>query len=222
MSMDTFELLGPDGAPLPGYLAAAGPAAMIVIHESYGLNEQIKNVARRLAKEANLTAFALDLFDGHSTLDLAAGFRLAQTMSWKRAIDLVRRARQGLSDLGGGSKVGVVGFSFGAGVALAAAAHIAEIAACVPFYGIPTKDRADLMRITCKVQGHFAQFDTQITGDRVDALADLLAAGGVSAEIHRYHAQHAFFNEVRKETHSSYNSQHAWHRMLAFLQRELC
>src|SRR5215471_1120859 len=145
MSMDTFELLGPDGEPVPGYLATAGPAAIIVIHESYGLNEQLRNVARRLASEAKLTAFAIDLFDGRSTIDLAAGFRQAQHLDWKRAIDLIRRARQGLSDLGGGAKVGVLGFSFGGGVALAAAAHIPEIAACVTFYGIPTKDRADLM-----------------------------------------------------------------------------
>jgi carboxymethylenebutenolidase len=221
MATDTFELLGPDGAPLPGYLVAGGPAAVIVVHEIFGLNEQIRGVARKLAAEGGFTAFAIDLFEGQSTYDLATGFRFAQHMSWKAAIDLIRKARQALSDLGGGSKVGVVGFCFGGGVALAAAAHIPELAACVPFYGIPTKERADVTRIRCKVQGHFANQDKHVTPDRVNALEQLLTDAGVGNEIHRYNAQHAFMNEVRKESFSSYNSQHAWHRTMAFLRREL-
>jgi hypothetical protein len=45
-------------------------------------------------------------------------------------------------------------------------------------------------------------------------------ATGICAETH-YQAQHHFFNETRKETHSEYSSQQEWHRMIAFLRREL-
>lgn len=221
MAADTFELLGEDGRALPGYLVAAGPAAVIVVPEIFGLNEQMKNTVRRLASEGGLTAFGVDVFDGRTTSDLAIGFSMAQHMSWKAAIDQIRKARRALSDLGDGARVGVMGFCFGGGVALAAAAHIPEIAACVPFYGIPTPERADLGNIACKVQGHYAKFDKHVSKDRVDAFEQKLADAGVQAEIHRYHAQHAFMNEVRKESYSAYNAQHAWARTLAFLRREL-
>ncbi len=220
LAKDTYELLDDAGRTLPGYLVAGGPEAVIVIHEVYGVNEHIKKTARRFAGEG-FTAFAIDLFDGFTTTDTAQGFRVAQAMSWKSAIERIRRSVRALALLGDGAKVGVVGFSFGGGVALAAAAHIKEIAACVSYYGIPTIERGDLTRIACKVQGHFAKLDRHVTKDRVDALEQKLGAAGVTAEIHRYQAEHAFFNETRKQTHSSYNSQHAWHRTIAFLKREL-
>jgi carboxymethylenebutenolidase len=220
MVRDTFELLDDNGRPLPGFSVANGPEAVIIIHEVLGLNEQIKKVARRVAAEG-FTAFAVDLFSGQTTVDMALGFRIAQVMNWKLAIDLIRRSARALTVLGDGAKVGVMGFSFGGGVALAAAAHIPEIAACVTYYGIPGVERADLTRIQCKVQGHFAKLDKHVTKDRVDALEQKLAAAGVSAELHRYQAEHQFFNEIRKPTYSNYNSQHAWHRTIAFLKREL-
>jgi carboxymethylenebutenolidase len=220
MAKDTFELLDDAGRSLPGFGVASGPEAVVVIHEVLGLNEQIKKVARRVAAEG-FTTFAVDLFNGQTTMDMATGFRVAQLMNWKWAIDLVRRAVHGLSALGDGAKVGVLGFSWGAGVALAAAAHIPEIAACVPFYGLPGVERADLTRIQCKIQGHFAKLDKHVTKDRLDALEQKLQAAGVKAELHRYQADHQFFNEARKTTYSSYNSQHAWHRTIAFLKREL-
>ena len=220
MSTDTFELLGDDGRALAGYLVSAGPAAVIVVHEVFGLNEQIKGVARRLAAEGGFTTFAVDLF-GRATMDMSTGYKLAHAMVWKTAIDTIRRTRQALSELGEGSRVGVMGFCMGGGIALAAAAHIPEVAACVPFYGIPTAERADVGRIRGKVMGHFAKFDKHISQDRVDSLEHKLSAAGVPADIFRYHADHAFFNEVRKESHSSYNSQHAWARTLAFFRREL-
>lgn len=221
MATDTFELLDEDGRQLPGFLVSAGVPAMIIVHEVFGLNEQIKNLARRLARDANVTTFAVDLFEGRTTLDIATGYKMAQLIRWKPAIEIIRKARQALSDLGGGSRVGVMGFSFGGGLALAAAASISELAVCVPFYGIPTVEKADVTRIRGKVMGHFAKFDKHVGMQRVDALEQKLAEAGVAAEIFRYHADHMFMNEHRKPAHSQYNSDHAWHRTLAFLKREL-
>src|SRR5215468_2463871 len=92
MATDTFELLDEEGRPLPGFLVSAGAPAMIVVHEVFGLNEQIKNVARRLARDANVTTFAVDLFEGRTTLDMATGYKMAQLIRWKPAIELIRKA----------------------------------------------------------------------------------------------------------------------------------
>jgi carboxymethylenebutenolidase len=220
MATDTFELLDADGNSLPGYLATDAAPAVVLLHEVLGLNEQMRGTARKMAGEG-VSVFALDLFDGKTTGDTAVGFKLAQRMHWMSAIERVRRARQALADLGAGARVGVVGFGLGGALALAAASYIPELAACVPFYGIPTPDRADLSRIGCKVQAHFAREDKLISLSRVDELAEALTGFGVTNEVHRYQAQHGFMNEVRKATFSPYNSQHAWHRMMAFLKREL-
>src|SRR5262249_4174323 len=162
MAKDTFELLDDSGRAIPGYMVASGPPAGVVLHEALCLTEQIKGVARRLAGEG-FTACAVDLFNGFSTQDMATGFRVAQLMNWKGAIEQIRKAVRALALLGDGAKVGVLGFSFGGGVALAAAAHIEELGACVPFYGIPMVEKADLTRIACKVQGHYAKFDKHVT-----------------------------------------------------------
>jgi len=98
MTADTFELLDEDGRPLPGYLVSAGPAAMILVHEVFGLNEQIKNVARRLARDANVTTFAVDLYEGRTTLDLSEGYKMAQLIPRRRQV--LRRWGTGLARRG--------------------------------------------------------------------------------------------------------------------------
>ncbi len=56
MVKDTFELLDDAGRSLAGYMVSSGPAAVVLVHEVFGLNEQIRNVARRVAGEG-FTAF---------------------------------------------------------------------------------------------------------------------------------------------------------------------
>jgi carboxymethylenebutenolidase len=208
-----------DGQPVPGYLIQAQPQSVVVVHEVYGLNGQIKGVARRFAAEG-FTTFAVDLFAGRVTSDLATGIKYATlTLNWKRAIETIRSATTLLGRAGG--KVGIIGFSFGGAMAVAAAAHIAELAGCVTWYGIPTKERGDIHRINCRVQGHFGRFDKQVSNDRVDAFEAKLGSAGIGAEIHRYHAEHDFFNETLKDTYSSSNTELSFRRGAAFLKKEL-
>jgi carboxymethylenebutenolidase len=218
---DPHTLFDADGNELPGYLVATLPPAVIIVHEVFGLNEQIRGVARRYAADG-FTTFAVDLFGGRVTRDMASGIRTAQLMSWKTAVQQIREAAAALvARARGPAKVGVLGFSFGGGVALAAAAQIPELSACVTFYGIPTNERADVNRIGCRVQGHFARFDKHVSNDRVDAFESRLQAAGVGAEIHRYHAEHAFFNETIKESHSASNTELSFRRSAAFMRKEL-
>jgi carboxymethylenebutenolidase len=215
------ELRDRDGSLIPGHLVGARPEAIVLIHEIYGLNAQIRRVATRFAAEG-FTTFAIDLYGGRVTEDDATGIQLALHLNWKWAIERVAAAVKALSRLGNGAKVGVLGFSFGGGLALVAASKLPDVAACVTFYGMPTRERGNLLQIRCKVQGHFGNYDTQNSRDRVDALEARLKEGGVGVEIHRYHTQHFFFNDTFKPPiYSPHNSEHAFRLTVAFLKREL-
>jgi carboxymethylenebutenolidase len=207
---------------IPGYLndsAGKGKPAVIVVHEWWGLNAQIRGVADRFAKEGFI-AFAADLYHGQLATDDATAGKLMQSMDWKVAEQDLRAAVSELKAREPNEKIGITGFCMGGAVSLFAAARIPEIAACVPFYGIPPDPQA-LKGIKAKVQGHFANIDNWCSPDRVDALEQLLKSSGVSVEIHRYDAQHAFFNEERKQVHSPENARKAWERTIAFLRNNL-
>ncbi len=216
----TDTLYDDSGAAIPGFFVGARPEGLVVLHDVFGLTSQMRGTARRLAAEG-FSTFAPDFFEGRVTDDETKGGLWAHRLNWKAAIERVRASVAALAHAGQGARVGVVGFGLGGAVAVAAAAHVPQIAACVTFYGIPTTERADLLRITCAVQGHFGNQDKQFTRDRVDAVESRLRDNGVRVEFFRYHVGHFFFNETRKIEHSPHNSQHAHVRMVAFLKREM-
>src|SRR5438046_122694 len=178
-----------------GYLNAGdgkpGKPSVVVIHEWWGLNDQIRATADRFAKEG-FVAYAPDLFEGKvaSLTDSATAQRYAEELDWGKALDEVRQAVATLRARDPRTQVGVTGFCLGGAVSLAAASAIPEIKACVPFYGIG--DKLDARKIKAKVMGHFASRDGWVTPARVDALEKSLQAAGVPFTVHRYDADHAF------------------------------
>jgi carboxymethylenebutenolidase len=218
MHSESDVLTDVDGVAIRGAFRAGKPEALVIVPDVFGLNEQARGVGRRFHAEG-FTTLVIDLLDGRVTSDPAIGFKNAQLVVWKAIIERIGSAVRALAS--GGGKVGIVGFGFGGAVALAAAAHIPELAGCVIFYGIPAAPQANLARITCKVQGHFGRFDKQVSNDRVDALEAKLAASGVTAELSRYHAEHFYFDETRKPTHSASTTELSFRRAVAFLKMEL-
>lgn len=212
-------LVDGNGEALAGYFVGGRPPSVFLLHDIFGLTNQIRGVARRFASEG-YTVFAPDLF-GRTTDDEARGSTMAQTIIWKRTLERLRVSLAALVAQAKGAKVAVIGFGFGGAMALATAANLPDVAACVTFYGIPTVDKGDLLRITAKVQGHFANQDKKFTRDRVDALEAKLKGASISVELFRYHTGHYFFNEMRKATHSPHNTALAYQRTVAFLKREL-
>ncbi len=216
------QLLAADGTVVPGFLddsAGAGVPAVLVLHEWWGLNEQVRGVVRRLAQDGFL-AFAVDLYLGKVTKDAAEAAALLQELDATRALGEARAAVQALRvpSLG---RVGVLGFCMGGSYALATAAHNPEVKAVVAFYGIPSAALADVSRISAKVLGHYASRDRSVSPERVDALERTLRAAGVQATLYRYEADHAFANEQRPAVYAPEAAQLAWQRTLAFLHAEL-
>jgi carboxymethylenebutenolidase len=216
------QLTNADGSPVLGFLddsAGAGAPAVIVIHEWWGLNDQVRGVARRLAAEGFL-AFAVDLFHGGLAKDAGQAASMMQALDGKRAMADLHAAVQALLPRSG-ARVGVLGFCMGGAYALATAAHNPEVKAAVAYYGIPSPALADVKRIQGKVLGHYASRDTHVSPERVEALEKTLASAGVKATLHRYEADHAFANEKRPEVYAPAASELAWKRTLAFLHEVL-
>jgi len=220
--VDTQRLQAADGREIPGYLnASAGPGkpALIVIHEWWGLNAQIRAVADRYAKEG-FNVFAADLYHGSLATDAQSAEKLMNGLDWGRAMKDIAQAAQALRAKLGDVKVGITGFCMGGAVTLAAASNLpTAFAAAVPYYGIPPS--ADLSKIKAKVQGHFANVDHWCSPDKVNQLEQTLKSANVPAEIHRYEAQHAFANEQRPEVYSKKDADLAWQRSVEFFRNNL-
>jgi carboxymethylenebutenolidase len=218
------KLSGANGQAFPGYLkepeGGERRGAVVVIHEYWGLTDQVRGVADRLAREG-FTAFAPDLYQGQVTTDADKALQLMQALDMKKAARELAQAAEALRQRAPGTRVAVLGFCMGGALALAAAATDDTFAAAVPFYGIPPEQVADVSRIRCPVLGHFATQDAWCTPERVDALEKTLQAAQVPARLHRYDANHAFANERRPEVYSPANAEQAWKRSIEFLHERL-
>lgn len=211
-----MEFQRPDGGQTRAYQAGTVGPGLILIQEWWGLSPHICAVAERFAA-AGYRVLAPDLFRGRLTTDadeashLMAGLDFADATEQDLAGALARLSAQP-------GKVGVTGFCMGGALTIAAAVRLKGLAAASCFYGIPPVDFADPARIDIPFQAHFAEQDDWCTPAVVDALQARLRP---SAEIYRYPARHAFFNDSRPEVFDPACAKLAWERTQTFLQRHL-
>jgi carboxymethylenebutenolidase len=210
----------PDGTSCRGYLAEAGKGkpGIVVIQEWWGLNDQIMGVADRFAR-AGYNALAPDLYKGRVTGKPDEANHMMSGLDFAGAADQdINGAVRHLKATS--RKVGVMGFCLGGALTIAAAVRVPDVAAAVPFYGVPPAELADPARIKIPLQGHFANKDDWCTPALVDGLEKAMRGAGHSPEIFRYDAAHAFANE-RSAAYDVAAASQAWERMLAFLGRTL-
>jgi carboxymethylenebutenolidase len=202
--MVTFKR--PDGKDCNGYLAspAGGEKApgVVVIQEWWGLNDQIKGVAERLAT-LGYRALVPDLYKGKLALDAAEAKHLMTNLNFgDAATQDVRGASQYLKQ--SSAKVGVVGFCMGGALTVLAALYVKEVNACSSWYGFPPEQAGDVKTITVPLQLHLAEKDASFPPEGARALEAKLKEGKVSFESYWYDAGHAFGNE----TGASYFAKH--------------
>src|SRR5260370_29876323 len=111
-----------DAQTMQGYLAEpehpSGDAAVVVIQEWWGVNDQIRGVADRLVS-AGYIALVPDLYRGKSTVEAEEAHHLMTGLNFGDASSQdIRGAVQFLKTRSG--KVGVTGFCMGGALALLA------------------------------------------------------------------------------------------------------
>jgi carboxymethylenebutenolidase len=220
----------PDGQSVAAYLDDGGlgnhAPGVVVIQEWWGLNDQIRGVAAKLAA-AGYRALVPDLYRGKIAVDAREAEHLMHGLDFGvAAAQDVRGAVQYLK-AGGSPKVGVTGFCMGGALTLLAAVNVPEADAAVVWYGYPPLDYIDPARIHAPLLGHWATQDAAFPINGVDDLERKLRDASVAFEFHRYDAQHAFANETADSKNLAmlkYDpaaAELAWQRTFAFLASHL-
>ncbi|MEP6784340.1 MAG: dienelactone hydrolase family protein [Sphingomonadales bacterium] len=219
---------GANGHVMKGY--SARPAgvivkrpAVMVIHENRGLNDHIRDVARRVAL-AGFVAVAPDFLspvggtpvnedkarEMIGKLDLAAtvGDAVA-TVGW------LRRVSQSTG------KVGTVGFCWGGAMAnrVAVGAGTA-LSGAVAYYG-PAPDPKEAARVKAAMMLHYAGLDDRVNATGKPWIEALKAAGAPTEAFVYDGVNHAFNNDTSGERYNKGASDLAWGRTIGFLKTRL-
>lgn len=219
----------PDGSAINGFLAQASDTApgVVIIQEWWGLNEQMRSVARRLAA-AGFRALVPDLYRGQSTLEAQEANHLMSGLNFADAASQDVRGAVQFLKASGSARVGVTGFCMGGALTLLAACQVPELDAAVVWYGCPPLEAIDASRIRAPLMGHFATQDAFFPISQIDALGEKLRTAGVAYEEHRYLAHHAFANETacgpNRLPQTQFDAawaQMAWDRSLRFFGQKL-
>ena len=213
----------PDGKTCPGYVATpktgSSQPGFVVIQEWWGLNDQIKKTADRLAG-AGYRALVPDLYRGKVATASDEANHLMTNLNFPDAAGQdVRGAVQYLKH--SSKKVAVGGFCMGGALTILAALRVPEMDAGACFYGIPPLDAAELTKIQIPLICHFANMDDWCTPAKVNELEAALKRSKSQFELYRYDAQHAFMNEARPEVYDAVSAKTAWKRTFEFLNKAL-
>jgi carboxymethylenebutenolidase len=226
------EFKRPDGQAATGWLAQAehALASVVVIQEWWGLNDQIRGVAERLAS-AGFSALVPDLYRGKSTVEAEEAHHLMSGLNFgDAASNDVRGAVQFLKARRVGSgKVGMTGYCMGGALTVLALTTVPEADVGVIWYGLPPLEYVDASKVGARpVLAHWATQDQAFSIDKVDALEAKLREARVNYEGHRYLAHHGFANEMavgpRRIPITQYDpvwAQQAWDRTMRFFGQHL-
>jgi carboxymethylenebutenolidase len=215
-----------DGKPVTGYVAmpqGEGPhPGVILIHEWWGLNDNIRTMADKLAGEGYI-ALAVDMYGGESadTPDQAKALMQAAMKNPEAGVDNLKQARAFLASKGA-TKIGVVGWCFGGGWSLTAGVTQGDdLDAVVMYYGRPKTTKEELAGLTAPLLGHFGAEDQGIPVEGVKKMQKALEAAGKDATIHVYEGVgHAFANPSG-QNYSKEAAEKAWERTLAFFKARI-
>ena len=217
-----------DGKAVDGFLARPkdgrkGGPALVVIHEWWGLNDNVREMAKQFASHG-YTTLAVDLYGGHAatTPDQAQALMKQTMANTAAAADNLKQAYAYLHEKRGAAKVGVLGWCFGGGWSLQTGLLLpGKIDAVVMYYGRPELDRAELSKLQAPLLGHFGEADQAIPVASVRQFEALLHELKKDATIHYYAgAGHAFANPSGT-SYVKKAADEAWERTLAFLKKHL-
>jgi len=197
--------------------------AVIMIHEWWGLNDNIRAMADRLAGEGYIV-FAVDLYSGGvaETPAEARELMLQVVEDPDAANGNLRAAYEFVTDVAGAPRVGSLGWCFGGSWSLnAAKLYPDDLDASVIYYGQVTDDEDVLRPINTPVLGLFAAEDTGIKVASVESFRDALQRLRKNYDIHIYPGVgHAFANPTGNN-YDAVAAQDAWRRTLEFLDHHL-
>ena len=197
--------------------------AVVMIHEWWGLNDNIKDMANMLAKEGYVV-LAVDLY-GEVATDPGRAMELSSSVrnNPEEAVANMQGAVNYLGSLENvnSSRIASLGWCFGGGQSLQLALNSEEhpLAATVIYYGNLVNDTESLSKIKWPVLGIFGDQDQSIPVDSVMQFEQALNEIGITNEIYIYPGVgHAFANPSG-DNYAPKETADAWKKTLVFLEK---
>ena len=212
-----------------GYLSrpkASGKyPAVIVIHENRGINDHIRDVARRFSKEGYV-ALAPDYLSRHggtATANPKGGGigKMRELVPWQGVAEDTDATVAYLKDLPEvrGDRIGVVGFCWGGEMAFLLATEAPDLKAAVVYYG-GAPSPSEMARIRGPVLAFYGTDDMRLTSTIAPAVAEMKKLGK-SFETHIYeHATHAFLY-MQGLADNNKATADSWPKAIAFLKQHM-
>jgi carboxymethylenebutenolidase len=202
-----------------------GLPAVVMIHEWWGLNDNIKDMADRLASKG-FVVLAADLFNGTVATNPKVAAELANVVkdNHSKAITNLQSAVRYLAsyDNVNSSRIASLGWCFGGGQSLQLALNTEPgfpLVATALYYGKLVTDQEELSKIKWPVLGIFGSQDQSIPLAQVRQFEESLNATSVPNEIYVYDGVgHAFANPSN-DNYAPQETADAWEKTLAFLEK---
>ncbi|WP_205752716.1 dienelactone hydrolase family protein [Cryptosporangium phraense] len=213
-----------DGGTSEGYLTRpsenSGPG-VLVLPAWWGLGEQIRSVADRLAEEG-FVVLAPDVYRGETALGADEGLKLAEALPADRAAGDLTGAASYLSGAVGGP-IGVLGFGLGGSLALWAAGLSDDVVSAVAFYPLvpwqPAAPDWSAFGGTAAVV-HAADEDAATTGPELELAKKAVEQAGGEFTVYEYPGtKRGFYNDDRTDSYDHRSATTAWARSLELLRR---
>jgi carboxymethylenebutenolidase len=224
MTTETLDLRTGGGATtahvsLPAEGQSTPAAAVILIQEWWGINDHVRDIAGRYAREGYI-AVAPDLYRGKVTTDAEEASKLMHALSPEDGLGTIRSAFEETKRRYNVSRVGITGYCMGGTFALLAACEMPELLASAPFYG-DVPDEETLSRLKVPTLFIAGARDQWITPEKVEGLKEAARKYNLPVEVVSYDADHAFFNDTRPEVYNPEAARDAWRRVLELFDNRL-
>lgn len=197
--------------------------AVILVHDMWGLNDEVRASADRLAAEGFMV-LAIDLYSGE-TVDRFDQARQKSIHIVEHPDAVEENLRQAIEfvSVAGAPTIGTIGWGFGGSWSLNAALMFPErINAVVVYYGQLLSAEESLSALNAPVLGLFGERDRAVTIDTVRAFEETMLKLEKPAEIQVYpDTGHAFADPARGANFRPNIAQDAWQRMREFLLENL-
>ncbi len=193
---------------------------VVMIHEWWGLNDNIKEMAEKLASHGYVV-LAVDLYNGEVAITSDQARQLITSFDTNIGIENMNFAASYIQENYNVQKLGSIGWCFGGGQSLNLALNNQNMDATIIYYGSLITEQESLSNISWPVLGIFAEFDQGIPVESVKDFETSLDDLNIPNEIHIYPGvDHAFANPSG-ERYAPDESKDAWQKTIEFLELNL-
>ena len=214
-----------DGHYLPAFWAhpdVGGPfPGLVLLHDLWGLTAHTRTQVRRFAEQGYYVV-APDLFNRQTATSPLQAQALIEQVG-EAAQSHVTAALNALKTHNKcNNKVGLIGWGYGARLALFTAVFRDDLRAVVIFYGLPDNLRlAPLRMLTCPLLVILAEHDPDIPPETVNTLRATLAESALAHEVKVYPGVERDFFDDSRPTFEAVSAEDAWNHALAFFNTHL-